>query len=137
MGANKKTGFTLIELSIAIFLLTMGVLAVLTIFPMGSKVEKSTQVLAVAIQLEQGKMEEVLSQSYGAILVGSTTEDYGTISGFTPYKRVTEIGYYDPVNATITDSDSGIKMIEVTVFWESSLGAPEQNTKIISLTTKR
>lgn len=137
MKENKKTSFTLIELLISIFILTMGILAVLAIFPAGTKVGKATQTLIVATQLGQAKMEGVLSQSYSEISVGTTTEGYGSISDFLSFKRVTKINHYDPANSTITDSESGIKEIEITMFWESSLGAPEKNTKIISLISRR
>lgn len=137
MKGNKRTGFTLVELLIAIFILMMGILAILAIFPMGTQVEKSTQILTVATQLGQAKTEEVLSKPYNEILVGTTTEEYGSIPDFTFYKRSTKINYYDPVNFTIIDNDLGIKKIEVTVFWKSPLGASEKNTKIASLISKR
>lgn len=134
---NFKKSFTLIELLIVIFVLTVGIIGVISMFPMGIQTGKSAQIATVATSLNQGKIEEIIFKSYGEISVGSTTEAYGEISNFEFYKRVTEVNYYDPVNSTVIDSDSGIKRIEVTVFWQSSLGGSEKNINIVSLISKR
>lgn len=137
MKENKITGFTLVELLIAIFILTMGILGILAIFPMASKVEKDNRMLTIAIQLGQEKMEETLSQYYSEISVGAVVEGYGTITSFPFHKRLIRIGYYDPLNYATTDTDLGIKKIEMTISWRSSLGASEKNINIASITSKR
>jgi len=83
-----KKGFTLIELLVAIFVLTVGIVAVLQAFPLGTYIQKSSQMTTVAIQLSQAKLEELISKSYDdpLLFVGTTTESYGTVSGFSSYK---------------------------------------------------
>jgi len=137
MKKHKKNGFTLIELLIAIFILTVGILGIMAIFPMASRIEKSNQIITVATQLAQGKAEEILYKPYNEITVGTTTENYGSISNFNSFKRIAKVNYYDPENSTIASSDLGIKQIEITVYWESPLGNSERSTAVISLVSKR
>lgn len=131
-------GFTIIELLISIFVLTVGIVAVLYIFPLGTQIQKSSQMTTVAVQLSQGKIEETISKSYAEIITGIVEEDYGFISNFSSYKRKTEVSYFDPGNPpTPPASDLGIKKIQVTVFWRSPLGISEKEVKLITLIAKR
>ena len=133
MKIQNSKGFTLIELMVAIFILTAGIVAVLSAFPLGVRIGKSAEMTTVATQLGQAKMEEIISKSYGDISSGTTTEDYGEISDFPSYKRITQVSYYDPVNSTTTESDLRIKKIKVTVSWELLLGAYKPSIDVINL----
>ncbi len=135
-----KKGFTLIEVLVAIFVLTVGIVAVLQAFPLGTYIQKSSQMTTVAIQLSQAKLEELISKSYddSLLFVGTTTESYGTVSGFSSYKRTTRINYYDPNSPSqIPVADLGIKKIEITVFWKSPLGVAEKEAKIATLFSQK
>ena len=124
-------GFTLIEALIAVFVLSVGIVALLQAFPLGTYIQKSSQMATVAGQLAQSKMEETISQSYGSILAGTTQEAYGFNPVLPSFRRQTEITYFDPNNPEIpSGQDLGIKKIEITVFWHSSLGGPEKEVKI-------
>lgn len=134
----QPRGFTIIELLISIFVLEVGIVAVLYIFPLGSQIQKSSQMATIAVQLSQGKIEEIISKSYGEISVGAIEEDYGFDSNFSSYKRKTEVNYFDPENPQIpASSDLGIKKIEVTVFWRSPSGVSEKEVKLATLIVKR
>ena len=65
-------GFTLVELLVAIFVLTVGIAGVLAIFPIGTKIEKTNQMSAIATQLAQEKMEDIISASYNELNVATT-----------------------------------------------------------------
>lgn len=140
--ANFKS-FTLIELMVAVFILAVGITGILAIFPIGLDIGKSSQMTSVTAQLGQAKIEEIVSKSYSELLVASTTEDYGTISGFPSYKRQVSINYvYVDANKALypdqsSASDTEIKKITVKVFWKSPLGVSEKNIKIESLISKR
>jgi len=135
---QNPDGFTLIELLIAIFILTVGIVAILQAFPLGSYIQKSAQMTSIAIQLSQAKMEEAISRPYNEISLGIIEEDYGSITNFNSYKRKTKVSYFDPNNPEIPPSeDLGIKKIEVTVFWRSPLGINEKEVKIANLVAKR
>ncbi len=138
MKSNRSTGFTIIELLIAIFVLSVGIVATLQAFPLGVHLQKSAQMASVAGYLGQAKMEETISQSYSEIAIGTVEEAYDSISSFPLYKRKTEISYFDPNNpSTPPAEDLGIKKIEVTVFWRSSLGISEKELKVATLISKR
>jgi len=128
--------FTLIEVLTAVFVLAVGIVTLLAMFPLGIKVENSAQMASLATSLAQVKMEEIISLPYGEI--SSSAEDYGTIPDFNSYKRVTEVFCYDPNEPGSPPDcpDSGIKKIEVAVFWQSVFGA-EKSIKLTSLIAKR
>ncbi len=140
MKLKTKRGFTLIEVLAAVFVLAVGIVAVLQAFPLGTHIQKSSQMTTVAIQLSQARLEEIISKSYDdpLLFVGTTTESYGTVSGFSSYKRTTRINYYDPNNPSqIPIADLGIKKIEITVFWKSPLGVSEKEAKIATLFSQK
>ena len=138
MPNRLKKGFTLIELLIAIFVLAVGIVAVLEMFPLGTYVQKSAQMGTLASELCQEKMEEIISESYNNILPGVNEEPYGFNSSLPSFKRKTEVNYFDPNNPQVPpDQDLGIKKIEVTVFWKSPLGINEKEIKLATLISKR
>jgi len=135
---KKSAGFTLVESLIAIFILTVGISAIFQAFPSGVFVQKSAQMSTVANQLCQQKTEEIVSQSYEAIVVGTQEEGYGSLILFPLYKRKTEISYFDPNNpGTVPASDLGIKKIKITIFWYSSLKLIEKSVSVSDLIAKR
>lgn len=139
-------GFTIIEVLVALFVLAVGIAAVLNMFPLGLQVAISSQTASVAVQLGQAKMEEMVSKEYNdlSFYLGTNTEEYGSIAGFDRYKRITKVSCahrndlseadcaYDSIN------DPGpLKKIEITVFWKSSLIAAEQSINVASLISRR
>jgi len=139
----SKAGFTLIEAMVATFIIIVGIVAVLQMFPLSVEQQKMGERATIATELAQGKIEEIISKSYDDILAGQSTEDYGAISGFSAYKRVI---YTTCVNANSQDvlcsyNPSGdpepVKKIEVTVYWKSTLGPIEKNLKISTLVAKK
>lgn len=134
---KEKIAFTLIEGLIAIFILSMGIVGILAMFPLGTQVQKSSQLLTAAIQLAQERIEENISNSYNQILVGTTTEEYGSIPNYPYFKSLVRINYYDPLNSIPSDIDSGIKKIEVFLFWKSVFGSSETSVKLETLISRR
>jgi len=133
-----SAGFTLIESLTAIFILTIGITAILEAFPSGVFIQKSSQMSTIANQLCQEKMEEVVSQSYDETVAGVYEEAYGSLGLFPLYKRKTEISYFDPNNpGMVPAGDLGIKKIKVTVYWHSHLGVAEKSISFADLYAKR
>ena len=123
-GINKRnkpqTGFTTIELLVAIFVLVVGIIGVLNVFPLGIQVAKSSQVTAVAIQLAQGKMEDIASKSYDDI-AGESKQQLG--SPFNAYSSEVDVSCFDPNAGILPDCpDTGIKQVKVIISWELALG---------------
>jgi len=137
ISRQSVKSFTLIELLIAIFILTVGIVGILYMFPMGTRIGKFAQMASVATQLGQAKMEEIISKSYDDI--SSSIEAYGEIPDFEAYKRVTIVSCFDSNGSGLTPDcpDTGIKKIEVNVSWKSPLGVTEKNINLTSLIAQR
>ena len=137
-------GFTLIEVLIGVFILTIGIVGVLYIFPLGVQIGKSAQLASIAAYLGQAKIEEFSSVVYDDLLVGQTTEEYGSINDFNFYKRTIQVNCAQPgdfievsCNYDLQNDPSPLKKIKVTVFWKSPLGVTEQSVSLTSLTAKK
>ena len=137
LRAKSSAGFTIIELLTAIFILVIGIVGVISVFPLGARVGKYSEMNTVAAQLGQAKMEEITSQSYSEIPVGIIEPKHSLDPPFSIYSRETEVNWYDPVNQTISTTDLGIKKIKVTVTWVLSLGVSQQKVELNTLITKR
>jgi len=141
---NNNKGFTIIELLLAVFILAIGIIAVFGTFPLGINVVRSGKMTTIATQLAQAKLEEEFSKTYNEISIGISTEDYGDMSDFNNFKRVTEVNCVEPVDLTEVACDydpvndvQPLKKVEVTVFWKSSLTILERDLKLATLISKK
>lgn len=132
---NKEKGFTLLEAMIAILVLTIGIVAVLQIFPLALSIEKASQMRTQAIELAQEKIEEKTSKSYWDIPTGTSTEAELS-SPFEDFSRETKVSFVDS-DFQESPSDTGLKKIEVTVSWEFPLRIGEKQVKITTLITEK
>lgn len=121
---RNNNGFTLLEILVAITLLSIGLLAMgsLTVGIMGGNLFSNQ--LTVATTLAQDEMERIRRLGYitvsdrdgdGAVEVseddGDTTEAYGTITGYPEFKRVRGVDVGNPA--------TGMTLVTVTVSWDS------------------
>ena len=134
MKSFKQKGFTLLEFIIAISVLIIGIVAILQIFPLAFNIEQMNQMRTKAALLAQGKIEEINSQTYQNVSVGSEIED-SLSPPFEKFSRETTINY---VNSELQDSvsDLGLKKIEIILSWKSFLQIGESSLKVISLITE-
>lgn len=119
---DKENGFTLIEVLIAIVILSVGLLgmAALTVGIINGN--KFSNDLTTATTLAQDKMEDIRRLGYSRTPATTTTdtEDYSAITGYAAYKRVT---------VTTVDSPAvGMKAITVTTYWDSDGHSVELKT---------
>ena len=105
---NAK-GFTLIEILIAVTLLTIGLLGMagLTVGIMRGN-SLSSEVTA-ATALTQDRMEDI--KRLGYINTAGSSEAYNSILGYAAYRRVTTVDIDTP--------GVGMKTVTVTVYWKS------------------
>lgn len=131
----SQKGFTLIEAMVAIFVLTVGITAVLQIFPVGLGTEKSNQLKSQAMELAQAKTEALYSQSYDDTVVGDFLEA-NLEPPFENFSRQTKITY---VNSNLEEAgvDQGLKKIEVKVWWQAGLLFTPREVKIVTLVAKK
>ena len=137
MARNTTTAFTLIETLFAIFILTVGIVAVISAFPLGIRLTQAAQVDTIATQLAQDKIEEVISQSYSETAVGTVEAKHALASPFSQYSRETVVTYYDPTTHSTTNTDLGMKQVRVTVSWKLYFEASEKKIDVYTLIAER
>ena len=131
---KNKRGFTVTELLVSIFVLTIGIVGVANSIPMAARIQKTGQAAASAVLLAQSKMEDVISESYDEISTGTVSEAYGFSSHSPSFRRTTQISTFNPNNPSIAPAqDLGIKKIIVSVFWKSPLSISEKEVKLVTL----
>ncbi len=121
-----ETGFSLLEVMVAVIILGFGLLAIMHLFPIGLKASKISQDTTVASFLAQAKIEVLKNTGWAQLSVGSTTEDYEEITGYPEFKRVTTV-------QNVETADPGLKRITVEVFYKP-YGA-ERSVKLVTLFT--
>lgn len=104
----KKSGFTLLEVLIAIVIFTVGVVVVVGLFASGLVSSADAENTTIAMNLAQGKMEEIRNLAFA----DDPTEPKADITGFSGFQREVE------VDAPGVDPDiSDLKHVTVTVYW--------------------
>lgn len=133
---NKKQGFTLIESTVAIMILSIGLFAVVQFFPFGLQIIGNANNRTIAANLASSKMEEIRSLNYSSINTG-VIEAKQPISSdpnnyLYDYQRETTVELIDSTfNSSV--SDVGLKKISVTVHWQSPVLKTEQSYSINSV----
>jgi prepilin-type N-terminal cleavage/methylation domain-containing protein len=123
-------GFTILETMVAILVLTIGITAVLQVFPLCSNIHKSNEMENQAIFLAQERIEQEIFKTYENIQIGTIIED----PVYSPYER-----FVRETNITLEEAgpDSGLKKIEVIVRWNSVFALKQGNVSIINLVAER
>jgi prepilin-type N-terminal cleavage/methylation domain-containing protein len=114
---DRKKGFSLLELIIAIAVLAIGLVGVLQVFPIGLRLSQRAGMITKASFLAQNKMEDIKLAGFGAITeVPSKIALSGRDGDFEWVVKI------DNVSLEGVESISNMRKIIVTVTW------PEQNT---------
>jgi Tfp pilus assembly protein PilV len=127
-------GITIIEVLVAIFVLIIGIVAILGLFPVSIQLANYSQQTSTALELSQEGIEEQNSKSYDEILIGTTTES-ALPAPFQNYSRQTE-AYYVDANLNSTTSDTGLKKIKVKVSFKNPLNL-QRNVSVTTLIVKK
>ncbi len=106
---RSGNGFTLMEVLVAMLILSVGLLGMAALTTGIINSNKLSNRISAATVLAQDKMEEIQSTEYAS--VADDTEDYNSISDYPLYKRITDVTDDDPA--------AGMKKITVTVYWDS------------------
>jgi len=105
-GARSREGFSLIELLVAMLVLSTGLLGLGRLTVGVIEGNRASRDHGVATLLAQDRIEGFKGLGGGG---ASSTEDYGTLAGFPSYKRVTEVRPDTP--------EPGLSTVTVTVSW--------------------
>ena len=106
---DNNSGFTLMEVLIAMVILTVGLLGMAALIAGIINSNKLSNRISTATVLAQDKMEDIKRIGYDN--AGGGAEDYNTISDYPLYKRLTDVAAGDPA--------AGMKKITVTVYWDA------------------
>lgn len=134
---KKSKGLTLIEVIIAIFVLSIGFISVLQLYPLGIKTSRTSYHQSVASAIAQGKIEEIFSKNYDEIVdIPPQKVNTNPNSPFYLYTWQANVSFVDPSNnLQEIQTDKGIKRIEIVISWNE---ANKQKRYIINtLYTKR
>jgi len=130
MNKRKTNGLTLIEVIIAIFVLSMGFLSVVQLYPLGIKTSRISYHQTVASSLGQEKIEEMLSKSYDEV-TDIAREKLNNL-----YEWQADVSFVDPeANLVEIQTDKGVKKIKVTIYWNE--GQAQKEFNINTLYTKK
>ncbi|MBL7205252.1 MAG: prepilin-type N-terminal cleavage/methylation domain-containing protein [Desulfobacteraceae bacterium] len=105
---NNK-GFTLIEILIAITVFSIGLLGMATLTTGIIRGNLASNNLTTATVLAQEQMEDIIRDGYAK--ASGKDENYGSITDFSQYKRVTVVDDNKP--------ETDMKIVTVTVSWDS------------------
>ena len=130
-----RKGFTILETMTAILILTIGIIAVLQVFPLCSNIQKSNEMENQAIFLAQGKMEQEIFKTYENTQVGTIIEN-SLAFPYERFSRETKITYVDSSLEEI-GLDLGLKKIEIIVQWSSIFKLKQSNISIANLVAER
>jgi prepilin-type N-terminal cleavage/methylation domain-containing protein len=106
-----KDGFTLIEILIATVIITIASLGVANLTVGVIRGNSFNKRLTTATALVQDRLEEVKRLGYSKAGTTVGTQNYGTITNFTGYKRVVSVSNDTPA--------TNMKTIVVTVYWDA------------------
>ena len=110
---DNNGGFTLMEVLVAMLILTVGLLGMAALITGIINSNKLSNRISTATVLAQDKMEDIKRIGYSGMPTSdtTTTEDYNSITNYSLYKRVTFTEVANPA--------AGMKKITVTVYWDS------------------
>lgn len=115
MARLTKTGFTLLEMLLAMVLFAVGTLAAMELIQRGQAGFGAGENVLIATHLAQQRLEELRNTTYSS-LADASKASITDPSGFTRFSR--------EVDVTQLDSDT-LRQIDVTVSWPAAGGTAD------------
>ena len=108
---RKSSGFTLLEILVAMVILTVGLLGMASLCVGIIKGNELSKEVSSATTCAREKVEDMERMGFANTTAGTVTEGYGSMRNYPEYKRETIITDDTPA----TD----MKSVQVTVYWVS------------------
>ncbi len=131
---NNKQGFTLIEVAVAIAIVGIGLLTVMSSFPLNLRATTSQSSGIQASYLAQYKIEEILGTVYDDLGTGTLEVKHDLGGSYAGFQRETKVSLVDS-NLVATSTDVGLKLATVTVWWPRSYAT--QSVILKSIVSRR
>jgi type IV pilus assembly protein PilV len=126
---RKQHGFTLIEMLVALVVLSIGMLGMSRISVSAVSVHTANERLAKASALLQDSMERIKKAGYGSANPGTVTNAYGSLSSYSENGTTSNYGIYKRVTSVAANTPAtNMKTVTVTVFWQNDQHALSAST---------
>ena len=133
------TGFTMVEIVVAIGVLAIGVVGIAYFFSGSTRMTRSASNTSVAANLAQSVIEEETTKNYDNIAsVSETKFSQDATDPFYKFSKRVDVSCVDIINLAPTDcagSPSPMKKINVYIFW--SEGNSSKNLFLSTIKAKR
>lgn len=137
---NNQTGISLLELSIAIMILTSSLIPLTQAFPYAAKIINSAKNDTIASYLAQEKIEEIISLGYENIGIDTIEARHSlgtaTSSYLYTFERESVVNYVD-VNLQNSAADTGLKKISTVIYYKDKISNNEKTFAISTLLVAR
>jgi uncharacterized protein (TIGR02598 family) len=110
---RRKNGFTLLEIVIALAILAIGLVGILSLFPVGFEASRRASMLTEATIHAQQKMEEFKQEGYDYL---NTTYTGNTPSGYTDFGDNSGLEWQ--VTVSEIDPPGNLKSVTLDVRWQ-------------------
>lgn len=133
----KKRAFTLLEVLVASTFLMLGLVSSIQIFASGLRFSRSLKIKTAAMGIAQEKVEKIIALGYENIPAGASPKEKFSLdssSFLSLFYTQSAISFLDS-NLSDSTSDTGLKKIQVEVFWEHE--GKENSEKITTMLAKR
>lgn len=107
ISSNKA--FSLLEILVALFIFTVGVVAVVRLFGEGLAVSVDAENTSIASILSRQRLEELRNLDFDTGVVSEAKAD---VAGFTGFQR----------QVTVTTPQTDLKQVTVTTYWTAKGG---------------
>ena len=122
---TAKSGFTLVEVLVALSVFIIAIIVIIQLFPVGLKSSISSKNETCAVNLAQAGLENIKGTAYDDVNGESRARiSLDPADPFYKFERESIVQFVD-TNLETIESDLGLKKIIVTVFWQES--GQEQN----------
>ncbi len=125
VSLENNKGFTLIEVLVAMVILSVGLLGTAALITGIISSNKLSNRISTATTCAQDKMEDIKGLGYSGMPAWDTTtpEPYNSIANYSLYKRDTFTDVGNPA--------AGMKTVTVTVYWDADAHLVELKTILV------